>query len=81
MDALEKVLGLVKDQPKSSSSSSAVLQQIQQLAVAGLQSAQQEDHNLSVLLQEARAMQMKESIPAQVAEARRRTVASYLQQQ
>jgi hypothetical protein len=80
MDALEKILSLIKDQPNSSSSS-AVLQQIQQLAVAGLESGQQEEQKLSVLLQEARAMQMKEPVPAEVAEARRQTVAAHMQQQ
>lgn len=70
MDCLKQVQQYISTQPTSSS-----LQHISQLVNSGLQAAAREQRKLSLLLQEARAVQMHERVPEEVAEARRKAVA------
>jgi hypothetical protein len=72
MDCLQQVQQYISTQPPSRS-----LQHIAQLVDSGLQAAAREQRKLSLLLQEARAVQLRERVPEEVAEARRQAVAGW----
>lgn len=71
--ALQSILELIRQQP-----SSALGQQIQQVAAGGLQEAQEEEQQLSLLLAEAAAAAQGSGIPQEVIAARRRAVGAGL---
>jgi hypothetical protein len=72
VECLQQVQQYISSQPPSSS-----LQHISQLVRSGLQAAAREQRKLSLLLQEARAVQLGERVPEELAEARRQAVADW----